>query len=217
MFGASDLPSSSAYTRRVKVLTLGDDANTISVYTSNGTAEVLLLAVPFSGSGVTSVTAAPGDAAITVDNTDPANPTLQNTGVHTVDVNPPLLLITAAPHVLLGIDTSSLGGTGARANKNMAASATTADGQLGCATAVAVTPAGSSSSGGYVGAALNGVLLNVGDGVKTTECYFSGDGGVTARAMKAIVSGDRIYWNGSIAGYQLAASDLFSFFYNVTT
>jgi len=200
-----------------KVLTLGDDANTISVFTSNGTAEVLLLAVPFAGSGVTSVTAAPGDSAISVDNSDPSNPTISNTGVHTVDVLAPLLLITAAPHVLLGIDTTALGGSGVRANKNMAGSATTADGQLACATPVAVTPAGSSAAGGYVGAGLNGVLLNVGDGVKTTECYFSGDGGVTSRQMKAVVAGDRLYWNGSIAGYQVAATDLFSFFYNVTS
>ena len=88
------------------------------------------------------------------------------------------------------------------ANKAMTASVTTANGDVACATALVSTPA----QGGYVMADVNGLLVNVGNAVKTTECYFSGDSGATARAYNGILAGDKLYWNGSIAGYQLAAS-----------
>ena len=108
--------------------------------------------------------------------------------------------------------------TPVRGNKHMAASVTAADGQQACATAVATTPSASTTAGGYVGVAVNGVSVFVGDGTKVAvDCYFSADGGTTARAMKAIVAGDLLYWNGSIAGYQLAASDSIDFFYPVAS
>ena len=115
------------------------------------------------------------------------------------------------------------GGTGTgptetRSNKSMTASITVNDGDLACATAVANTPAVSSANGGYVFVVVDGVVFNPGDGTKVAvPCYFSGDGGATARAMKSIVVGDLCYWNQSIAGFNLAASDLISFFYPVTT
>jgi hypothetical protein len=118
------------------------------------------------------------------------------------------------------IDLSALAwATGERGNKNMAASDTAADGNQACATAVAVTPASSSTAGGYVGVRVNGVNYLVGDGTKVAvDCYFSGDGGTTARTMKAIVAGDLLYWNGSIAGFQLAAAtDKVDFLYDVST
>ncbi len=105
-----------------------------------------------------------------------------------------------------------------RSNKQMAASTTTADGQVACATTVAQTPATSSTNGGWIEVLVNGVAYPVGDGVKTTACYFSGDGGSTARTMKAVVSGDTLYWNGSHAGFQLsAATDLVDFIYAVAS
>jgi hypothetical protein len=103
-----------------------------------------------------------------------------------------------------------IGGKPVSANKNMAASATTADGQIACATAIAFTPA----SGSYVAVSVNGLHQNLGDGDKTHDCYFSGDTGTTARAMSAIVATDVLYWNGSIAGYQLATTDKIDFEYN---
>ena len=96
-------------------------------------------------------------------------------------------------------------------NKFMAASATTADGDAACATGLAGTPAANS----YVKVTVNGDEPEVGNGVKTKDCYFSGDSGATARAFNAVVSGDKLYWNGSIAGYQLATTDKVSFEYNV--
>lgn len=84
-------------------------------------------------------------------------------------------------------------------NRWMTASTTTADGQEACATAIAATP----NEGILV--KVNGVQVPVGDGAKDRFCYFSGDGGATARALTAVAAGDKLYWVGSIAYYQLSA------------
>jgi hypothetical protein len=98
------------------------------------------------------------------------------------------------------------------ANKNMASATTTTDNDLAVGTAVAFTPA----FDGHVEVTVNGVTARLGDGVKTgVECYFSGDGGLTARLIKDIVAGDFLRWNGSVAGFQLAGPDRISFNYNV--
>lgn len=60
---------------------------------------------------------------------------------------------------------------------------------------------------GMVVVLVNGLGVGVGDGTKAAGCYFSGDLGVTARAMADIVAGDGLYWNGSIAGYELDSGD----------
>lgn len=96
-------------------------------------------------------------------------------------------------------------------NKEMAASITAADGQVATATGMAFTPA----FDGYVRVFVNGTGQVLGNGVKTKDSYFSGDGGTTARAISAIIAGDLLYWNGSIAGFQLAANDLIDFDYAV--
>ena len=94
-------------------------------------------------------------------------------------------------------------------NKKMVAEATANDGDEACATGITTTPKG------YVVVVVNGALQDVGDGVKTSSCYFSGDGGTTARAIAAIVSGDKLYWNGSAAGYQLQITDTVDFNYAI--
>jgi len=66
---------------------------------------------------------------------------------------------------------------------------------------------------GLIIIALNGEIKSLGNGVKTKHCYFSGDAGVTARAFSAIVAGDELYWNGTIAGYDLDGSDTLDFYY----
>jgi hypothetical protein len=98
------------------------------------------------------------------------------------------------------------------ANKEMTALVTSTDFDEACATGLAVTPV----FGSYVGVRVNGVDQIVGDGVKTKDCYFSGDSGTTARSFDAIVSGDKLYWVGSVAGYQLATTDVIDFVYNYT-
>ena len=60
----------------------------------------------------------------------------------------------------------------------------------------------------------NGLGVGVGDGVKTLSCYFSVDGGTTARAMADIEGGDQLYWNGSVAGYELDSGDLLDVVYD---
>lgn len=96
----------------------------------------------------------------------------------------------------------------ATTNKGMAASATVSDFDVACATAVAGIP------NGYVGVNVNGVAQSVGNAVRTASCYFSGDAGATARAYGAVVSGDRCYWVGSVALFQLAVTDVIDFIYN---
>ena len=96
-------------------------------------------------------------------------------------------------------------------NKFMTASITTADGDVACSTGMLSTPSG----GSYVKVIVGGDCPEVGNGVKTKDCYFSGDSGATARAFNAVITGDKLYWNGSIAGYQLAATDRVSFEFNV--
>lgn len=52
-------------------------------------------------------------------------------------------------------------------------------------------------------------------GDKLSAAYFSVDGGTNARALGAAVSGDQLIWNGAVAGYELAASDIVSLLYEV--
>ena len=96
-------------------------------------------------------------------------------------------------------------------NKGMTAVSTSADFQTACATAITATPA----SGSYVEIKVNGQQQELGDGVRTKDCYFSSDGGASARSIAAIQAGDLLVWVGSVAGFQLAITDKVSFFYNV--
>ena len=86
---------------------------------------------------------------------------------------------------------------------DVACSVTVADGDAATATTVPKNNFGT----GKLNLFINGVFYPLGNGVKTKAAYISGDGGATARAWGAVVAGDTIRWNGSIAGFQLAASD----------
>lgn len=91
-------------------------------------------------------------------------------------------------------------------NKNMVASITAADGDLACATPIGQAPSG------YVTVVVGRTTMNVG-GNKIHDCYFSADGGATARALGAATLGDLLYWNGSVAGFELDATFTISFLY----
>lgn len=54
---------------------------------------------------------------------------------------------------------------------------------------------------------VNGLQADFGDGAKDEACYFSADGGTTARAAADITAGDTLYWMGSVAGYELDGTD----------
>jgi hypothetical protein len=89
----------------------------------------------------------------------------------------------------------------------MAALVTSADFAAACSTGLAATPALAS----YVSVDVNGIGYTVGNGVKNKDCYFSSDSGTTAKATNALTSGDILYWVGSVAGFQLDASDVVDF------
>jgi hypothetical protein len=103
-------------------------------------------------------------------------------------------------------------------NRTMVASVTVADGNLACATALSVRPA----QGSMISVLVNGVkvLLAATAAAKaTSDCYFSANGGVTAKSfgqLGTIAAGDLLYWNGSVALYQLAATDRIDFEYAVS-
>jgi hypothetical protein len=135
---------------------------------------------------------------------------------YTPDTSPPEA--TDVDHLaahLAGLD-NGLGVTAVptSSNKNMAALTTTSDGDSATATAVATTP----SNDSHVFVSVNGQPAVVADGEAqrtSSECYFSGDGGTTALFIKDVVTGSLLYWNGSVAGYQLASSDRIAFDYDV--
>lgn len=95
-------------------------------------------------------------------------------------------------------------------DKNLAPASTSGDGS---ATGLTIThdPVGD----GYVIIRINGVQVDIGDGVKTREAYFSDDGGTTAKAFAAITIGDELIWNGVIAGFELTGGDDCDFDYDV--
>ena len=53
---------------------------------------------------------------------------------------------------------------------------------------------------------VNGLAVDISSD-KTGVIYFSSDGGATAKTVANIAAGDSLYWNGSVAGYQLETSD----------
>lgn len=84
-------------------------------------------------------------------------------------------------------------------DKGLTASTTTADGQLATASTVTDVPYPGSEMAVYV----NGIRVSVGSG---EECYFSPDN-IVIRGIGDVEQGDSLYWNGSIAGYQLNAAN----------
>jgi hypothetical protein len=94
-------------------------------------------------------------------------------------------------------------------NRGMAALRTDHNGALAVPIPMLGTPIG------YVAVRLNGVDQTVGDGTKVgADCYFSADGGATAKAWSAIALGDALYWQGTIAGFELDTTDVIDFVYN---
>lgn len=63
---------------------------------------------------------------------------------------------------------------------------------------------------------VNGISVNVGDGVKTSQTYFSHDG-INARFIKDITANDQLYWNGNIVGYELDGSDEIDIIYDASS
>ncbi len=102
-------------------------------------------------------------------------------------------------------------GTPTKNDKFIPCLATVSDFDAATATGITETPV----SDGFVEVFVNGALQHLGDGVKTTDCFFSSDGGTTAKTIAGIAAGDILYWVQSIAGFELAVSDKLSYSYNV--
>lgn len=102
-------------------------------------------------------------------------------------------------------------GTPTKNDKFITALATVSDFDAATASGITTTP----SSDGFVEVMVNGVMQHLGDGVKTTDCYFSSDGGTTAKTIANIAAADILYWVGTVAGYQLAVTDKLSYNYNI--
>jgi len=60
---------------------------------------------------------------------------------------------------------------------------------------------------------LNSVEIKVGDGITTSECYFSDDNGVTAKNYDNVEIGDELYWNYTTTGYHLDNDDEITYNY----
>jgi len=89
-------------------------------------------------------------------------------------------------------------------------STTTADGQLATTSALSATPNDYSRVQVFV----NGQQQRLGNGTKVgVDCYFSSDGGTTAKNLSALVLGDNLYWNGSVAFFQISTSDVVEIVY----
>jgi len=76
-----------------------------------------------------------------------------------------------------------------------------------------ITIASTPAKDGYVVVKVNGASYEVGDGVKTKDCYFSSDSGTTAKSIADITSGDELIWNGVISGFDLLTTDSIDFEY----
>lgn len=168
------------------------------IYIFNGAATPMTRAIDSDGNSEVTP-----QAAVSVEEGTDANKSFRITNSGAIIVG--TTAITIANFVTLTSANPS------NSNKFMTASVTTADGDVACATGMISTPNG----GSYVKVVVGGDEPEIGNGVKTKDCYFSGDAGATARAFGAVITADKLYWNGSIAGYQLAVTDKISFEYNV--
>lgn len=94
-------------------------------------------------------------------------------------------------------------------DKNLTASVTVNDGDLACLSPISKSPKYLSPVSVYI----NGLNVNVGGKEFPFDCYFSSDNGVTAKLTGTEDIGDKLYWNPTVANYNLDANDLIDFVY----
>ncbi len=127
-------------------------------------------------------------------------------------------------NINLAGETGSTGATGAagltsrltRDAISLVALTTASDGDKAVNFTLAFTPVNKT----YILVNVSGQQVEVGDGVKTKDSYFSGDGGTTARGFDTshpnggVQIGDELFWNGSVITYELnAAVDIIDIIY----
>lgn len=59
----------------------------------------------------------------------------------------------------------------------------------------------------YVTVEINGLSVELGNGTKDKDVYFSANDGLSAVEIKEIRSGDQLIWNGLVTGYDLTTDD----------
>ena len=97
-----------------------------------------------------------------------------------------------------------------KSNLNMSTLDTINDGDLAVLTGITDTPL----EDNFVRVTVNGLEVNVGGKDYPYDCYFSNDDGITHRNLGEEQIGDKLYWNPSIAGYNLDSSyDKIDFIY----
>jgi hypothetical protein len=71
--------------------------------------------------------------------------------------------------------------------------------------------------GSKVEVRVNGLDANLGDSTnyQTKSCYFSN--GFVVRDFEDIVAGDELYWNGTLVGFNLDATDDIDFVYQTSS
>jgi len=103
-------------------------------------------------------------------------------------------------------------GVDVKVDLDKAPSNTSADGDT---TGIQITY--SPFSDGAVSITVNGLGANIGDGTKVEACYFSNDGGTSAKSIANISAGDTLYWNGSIAEFELDSTDEIDIVYQASS
>lgn len=93
-------------------------------------------------------------------------------------------------------------------NLNMPAKVTVNDGDLACDSGIMFSPLTNS----YVSVFVNGLQVSVGGKVAPYDCYLSVDG-ISVRVRGDERTGDKLYWNGSVAKYNLDTTDKIDFVY----
>lgn len=103
-------------------------------------------------------------------------------------------------------------------DKSLATLTTTADGDLASNSGITNTPI----DGCYVAVYINGIEYQVGNGVTTSDCYFSdGTSPSLAKGFSSghvngqIQAGDLLHWNGTVAGFELQNAWRVAFHYLV--
>jgi hypothetical protein len=171
-----------------------NSGNSELVFNSGGTNEQIIDLSQLSSSGFTSVDFNSGN-----------NYLIFNSGLSTETY------VDLSPLKTLSGTTSLLSDS----NIDMDANTTSYSSRLACSTPISSNSIENSNISVFV----NGVQATVGNGVKTKDCYFSADGGTTAKSFNSIVVGDLLYWsydgsNNPISGYELnAATDKLTFMY----
>ena len=115
-------------------------------------------------------------------------------------------------------DTITVGAGGVKstklttADKAEAPAATSGD-DVDTTLTIAATPVGDR----YIQVFVNGLKVEVGEALKTKDCFFSDTASTpfTALALSAITAGSKLIWNGVVAGYDLATTDRIDLDYEI--